>query len=38
MSVDAARYLKPFDAFQVDPGDMPIQTVGAVEGRCRKDS
>ncbi len=32
MSVDAARYLEPFDAFQVDPGDMAIQTVGAVEG------
>ena len=27
-----ARYLKPFDALQLDPGDTPIETIGAVEG------
>tara|TARA_B100001123_G_scaffold238313_1_gene266906 strand:+ start:422 stop:652 length:231 start_codon:yes stop_codon:yes gene_type:complete len=25
-----ARYLKPFDALQLDPGDTPIETIGAV--------
>ena len=32
MTADGIRYLEPFKAFQVDPGDMPIEMIGAVEG------
>ena len=32
MTVDAARYIEPFAPLQVNPGDTPVETIGAVEG------
>ena len=32
MTVDAERYLAPFEAFQIDPSDTPVHTIGAIEG------
>lgn len=32
MTVDAGRYIEPFAAFQVNPGDTPVELIGAVEG------
>jgi len=32
MTAEGARYLEPFEAFQVDPGDMSVEVIGAVEG------
>ena len=32
MTVDADRYLAPFKAFQIDPSDTPVHTIGAIEG------
>ena len=32
MTIDPARYIEPFAAYQINPGDTPVETIGAVEG------